>query len=481
MKLKVIKFLPFIFLINSFNLYSQITITEIEKSEEKIVLKPEPYDSTKNWEEKERLADYKQYIGLQIYLPPTPNRVIGKYPGSEDNFLFSIRPSIIKTNPTYKTKVLNQSGEMVDTLIPYYSRLRNSYSGDYAKIFYDSIVTFVYRPFHYYSGQDNNENIIFGVCSDSAKISNSYYTILSVLYAEKLDSVLKFMRKTLYEFEKNKIFTRDVDENIKKIGHLRTHNFRDAILYNYSDRVEYIFLLKNNSTNDSLYCFYPSAYSRKFTLVPYFVKQKNLYQNKVLIYDDEKTDWGTNKYSSIEEYDTRFVVKYEDDYGKEQSTGKKVLIEPSSKWTCTDVTLLKPSYKIYYILKNDMGEQVALENMDGFIEIGDYNKRESDKKLQYQQLLAKQKQEKLQRENNKKIEIDKRKAECISLFGHQNCELITQGKVKINMSKDMCKYAWGVPFWTSKSTTEYGTYEDWYYWLGYSLHFENGLLKRIEE
>lgn len=49
------------------------------------------------------------------------------------------------------------------------------------------------------------------------------------------------------------------------------------------------------------------------------------------------------------------------------------------------------------------------------------------------------------------------------------------------MTKDMCKYAWGIPLWTSKTTTENCIYEDWYYWSGYSLHFENGLLKRIEE
>ena len=74
--------------------------------------------------------------------------------------------------------------------------------------------------------------------------------------------------------------------------------------------------LINNTNNDSLYCFY----TNNFTLVPYFVKQKNLYQNKVLIYDDEKTDWGTTKNPSFEEFDTRFVFKYEDEYGKEKNT-----------------------------------------------------------------------------------------------------------------------------------------------------------------
>ena len=49
------------------------------------------------------------------------------------------------------------------------------------------------------------------------------------------------------------------------------------------------------------------------------------------------------------------------------------------------------------------------------------------------------------------------------------------------MTNEMCKYAWGAPLRTSKTTVQNGIYEDFYYWMGYSLHFENGSLKRIEE
>ncbi len=422
--------------------YSQITITEIKKSEEKIALKPEPYDSLIKWEYKERLGDYKQYIGLQVYLPPISNKPIGDWTSSQNNFLFSLKSAIIKTN--------------VKSIHRYYS------TNKWVEHVYDSLITFVYEPFHYYYGGNGAGGRMVGVCSDSAKVSNTYFTILNVIYAEKLDSIFRYMRNTLYEFEEQKRYN------------IFVPRFRDEIS---GDKPSFIFLLKNNSTNDSLYCFFRSD----FILVPYFIKQKNLYLNKKLIYDDEKTDGVIYKNSTFEKYDTRYVVKYEDDYGNKKSTYKKVLIEPGSKWYCSDVTLLKPSYEIHYIIKNDKDEQVALTRLRGFIEEKEYLKREANKKLQHQQLLAKQKQEKLEREENERKEIEKRKAECISLFGQQNGELIAQGKVRINMTKDMCKYAWGVPLWTSKIMTEYGTYEDWYYWLGYSLHFENGLLKRIEE
>lgn len=441
----ILSFCVSFFLAGTSLLYSQITITEVEKIEERIVLKPAPYDSLKNWEYHKKLGDYKQYIGLQIYLPPTANKSIGIYPGSQNNFLFSIKPSTIKTN--------------VKSSYRYYG------SNKWEEHTYDSLVTFVYKPFHYYYGGDGAGGNMVGICSDSASVSDTYFTIMNVIYGKKLDSILSFMRNTFYDLQKQK------REN------MFIPTIRNEISYNYNDKPSYIFLLKNNKNNDSLYCFYNS----NFILVPYFVKQNDLYQNINLIYDDEKTDYGSFKNSVREEFDMRFNVKYEDNFGHEKSTGKKVVVEPGSKWICSGVTLLKPSFKIHYILKNNKDEQIALTDLKGFIDEKVYIKRESDKKLQYQQLVAKQKQEELLRKENERKAIEKHKSECISLFGQQNGELIAQGKVKINMTKEMCKYSWGIPLWTSKTTTEYGIYEDWYYWLGYSLHFVNDSLKRIEE
>lgn len=282
-------------------------------------------------------------------------------------------------------------------VIPYYY---DYYTKE--KIIFDSIITFVYQPYNYFYSYDRyNEDYNsrkIGVWSDSAKISNTYYIILDVLYSDKLEKVSQYMYDTLYKIgEKNQ--KRNICIDIDRII--------SPYVDEYVKRTHHIYLLKNNTTNDSLYC----DGIDDFILVPYFVKQKDLYQNKTLIYDDK-----TN-YIPREEYDPRFVVKYEDDYSNEKSTGKKVSIEPGSKWICSDVTLLKPTYKIYYILKNNKDEYVALKDLDGFIEESAYNKRESDKKIQYQQLIDKENQEiQLQKEKERK-EIEKRKAECISLFG----------------------------------------------------------------
>ena len=95
--------------------------------------------------------------------------------------------------------------------------------------------------------------------------------------------------------------------------------------------------------------------------------------------------------------------------------------------------------------------------------------------------MAKRKQEELLKKENERKIIESRRKECISKFGDQNGELIAQGKVKIGMTTEMCKYAWGKPIWTSKTTTSNRVSEDWYYGFISSLHFENGFLKRIEE
>src|ERR1700747_3353976 len=72
--------------------FSQITITEIKKRKDTTVLRPAPYDSLKNMEEKENPIDYKQYVGLDIYIPPF---VFLKDEGRKKNSLFSIKPTTL--------------------------------------------------------------------------------------------------------------------------------------------------------------------------------------------------------------------------------------------------------------------------------------------------------------------------------------------------------------------------------------------------
>ncbi len=83
------KFILFLFLFSRL-VYSQVTIGAIEKKEEKIVLKPPPYDSLKNFEDQyPSFIDYRQYIGLQVYLPPSFSSDVSLNPLNQVN----VKPS----------------------------------------------------------------------------------------------------------------------------------------------------------------------------------------------------------------------------------------------------------------------------------------------------------------------------------------------------------------------------------------------------
>ena len=445
-------------LLTSTYLYSQVTITEINKIEEKVVIKPEPYDSLKNWEYHEKITDYKQYIGLQIYLPPSLSPQVHQY-SSKEPFLFAEKPIIIDLDSIgiklFKLDVNNYS-RTLDTVA-----------------IYNKALTEVYCPFPYsYNNGDYGTNVNL-LMTNGASIGNKYYTIIDVIYSKKLNILRDRLR---FNLESKKIKT-----NIRKKTYIDEHEY---IKYNEN----MLFVLRNDLNGDTIYC----NDFNKFVLVPFYVKQKELFQNKKLIYDDEKNEYGRYKNEKFEGYDTRVMVKSENSKGIEEITGKAVAINQGSKWLCSEVTLMKakvhrrtpneePKYEINYLLKNDKDEQIAITEIKGFIEEHHYIKREVEKKLQNQQLLAKKRQEEQIRKEINRKSLEKRRVECIDLFGQQNGELVALGKVKIGMTEYMCKYAWGNPLWSRKTTIEHVVFENWFYGLGYSLHFENGTLIRIEE
>lgn len=82
-------------------------------------------------------------------------------------------------------------------------------------------------------------------------------------------------------------------------------------------------------------------------------------------------------------------------------------------------------------------------------------------------------------------DIDKKeKAERYALlkkkYGSEIAKVIVEGKVKIGMSKEMCKDAWGEPKDINKTTTKYSVSEQWVYDIGSYLYFENGKLTTIQ-
>ena len=72
------------------------------------------------------------------------------------------------------------------------------------------------------------------------------------------------------------------------------------------------------------------------------------------------------------------------------------------------------------------------------------------------------------------------KRNMFSKYGQTNGLLISEGKVKLGFTKAMCKDAWGEPVTINKTTTSYGTTEQWVYYGDSYLYFTNGKLTAIQ-
>lgn len=429
MKTILHKTIIFCSFLSSFHLYSQITQKEEiikEKIIDQTVIKPEKYDSLTNWVLYEnQISNNKKNIGLQIYLAPK----------SYQNF----KPFLYSTKPTL---------------------LKEQNRGLY---------TFVYKPKVdiYPDG--------LGYSLDSSLLSDTYFTIINVFYGPKLDTILRSMVDTLDFLRKH---------NTEKFS---IPYLSDEISFRSYNGVPYLlFLLKNNKNNDSLYLSCTRGQNEYFISVPYFLYQKKVFEKNTFIYDYIDQRGYPNKSFICE--DDRYIIEYENDKGYKCTKKKEIVVDLKSKWFCSEVTLLKPGYILSYIMKNDNGDQIILNEpneydskLKNFISEKDFIKRETEKKLQKQQLYAQQQKEKNAKETKEKLEIEKHKAKCISLFGKENGGLIAQGKIKIGMTQENCIFAWGEPFNKRRIISENNVVEIWNYWSGCQLSFINGKLIKIIE
>ncbi len=336
-------------------LYSQVAIGKQEvdkKQEEKVVLKPPTYDSTKTLEEQYKLENQYQFIGLQLFLPPVINPEAGP--------------------------------------------------------------------------------IVFSKDGKGFEKGNKYYTIIDILQGD---------------FTKQLIQKNAINQCGYRYKDLNSLKWKDMIIY-------VVFVLKNNDKKDSLnnaplywvVCEskkppYSYSYFNAFIAVPYFEKQKQLFQNQDVINLSDK-----------------------------------------SKWFCKEVTLLKSrdndnqdsTYDIFCLLTNNKSEQMQLRPPSekfgrSFITEKEYIRLDHADRNQKEQFFK--------TENDKK---EKYKLECTSRFGQHKGELIAQNKIEIGMTTEMCKVAWGTPWDSSKTTTSSVTKEIWFYNWKYNLRFEKGILVKIE-
>lgn len=197
--------------------------------------------------------------------------------------------------------------------------------------------------------------------------------------------------------------------------------------------VKNIFLkLQEKSSGDIVYFEYDIEFEHSFPfiVVGFFEKLKKQVVGLKFIFGNTKLRFGENEL--------------------DVTTGSKIIFELGEKWECIDLTIEENYYNLALLLKDKKGQKIAIEYTIAF----------GAEKL-YDVFTEK--------------EAEKYK----SKFGLNIWNLLLEGNVKIGMTKEMCRIAWGAPKKINETITAGRKSEQWVYSDNY-LYFENGKLTTIQ-
>lgn len=128
-------------------------------------------------------------------------------------------------------------------------------------------------------------------------------------------------------------------------------------------------------------------------------------------------------------------------------------------------------------VKND---SIQYENQKKINNLIEKEQRIKDAKKQIV-IKEKQKKQEIAIKTTRKLENEKRRNLIINKYGKENGEAILNHKVKIGWTKAMCVASWGKPYDINRTTSAYGTQEQYVYSLKKYLYFENGILTGIQD
>ena len=299
---------------------------------------------------------------------------------------------------------------------------------------------------------------------NTIKVSDSDNTLISPVPYDSIedfvmDDVGKLIGQELYVRPKSNSFDRDMgysgffkenkkgefdEKNIykccakyggSKYSELNGKYYRVVAVYKHPKAKDnpsqygrsFLIKLQQKDNDDICYYLYPSNFTLDFVIVGYFEKQKQLLVGKQFLIRERK--YGS--YVSI-------------------NSGNEIKVENGSVWKCTDVGIEPKSSSPAMVLEDNNGEKIYLEI--SWLE----HKR-------YAYAFELTESEKLKKE-----------------YGEENWKLILKGKVKIGMTKEMCKISWGAPKEINETILEGKKSEQWVFKDNY-LYFDNDILTAIQK
>ena len=418
---------------------AQITILD-EEVQEKNVIKPEPFDSLSNISIQENCIQYKKYIGYKLYCPLLSNKYtkdVSEMFGfnSLTSYLKSksIREIVKKHVPFEKSDlavVFGDVSSLEGNALVSYQRMKEKYEKG-----------FVVKTSIYKAVEDKKGHNIY---TPYDSIQNTYFTILNIEIAEYIDA-----KKGLF------IALEDWESKSDNKYYLR-------------------FTLKNETSGEELYwiCRDNELNRSKFFLVPYFEKMQKLYKGQDVI-----STTGLDELVDI-------------------NNGSLVNIKPEEKWHCCDVSFVHSKdhelVKPFFLLERD-GAKVKIpfssfteecygvftpkdrKYRNRFILEREYDNIIAERKNSEEEQRIKE-EERLRLAEQARIERSKH---IIKKYGSRYGKLISEGRVCLNMTKEMCIEAWGEPNYINSTILKGFVYEQWVYW-GSFLYFDNGILIAIQ-
>ena len=218
---------------------------------------------------------------------------------------------------------------------------------------------------------------------------------------------------------------------------------------------------------------FTEKYNFKWVVLGHYEKMKSLYMNKEFMYIGNK---GYAKYYNKQDN----LINLEAD-----TVARNIKTE--TVWTCVDVQV-RPRIKEDRMNIDKRSPIVLIFDNPQYGKHYCYLEDESGKPYKniYEEempLVCGKFQLKAYFDNVKALTLaakNKRKADLTRKYGASTANLILQGKIRIGMSKEMCREAWGGPESINKTTGSYGSHEQWVYGIGNYLYFENGKLTTIQ-
>jgi len=423
-------------------LNAQIVIRETDVVE-RAIIKPKQFDSLSNITMQKHPIEYKKYIGHKLFfLPKSKNYKPQLYSGNNErfiDFLFTedsiqiIKDGKIPFEQITLSKIYGDPKRLEGNLLAYYNEKKKNYEN------IDKAQTNIYMPHFFHEQTDHTDGTIYGkIGTIPDSVYGKYFTIIDIKGKERFGSK-----------EYKKLEDIDLEDGEGWQGSLKI-------------------ILRNESNQDTLYWIVDNwvVFNNPFFLVPYFVKQRDIYLNQNLVL----------KYSDITNKKLQNLI--------DVNTGAIINIKYGEVWTCSDISFVdsKDSYylKCFYFLKNgDREVKIALSSglINDYFMLETEFKREELEKQKKEEERQKEQQEREKKEQQERIKF---RNDCIAKWGQKMGTYIAEGKVVLGMSKEMCIASWGTPIDIHKTIIKGYISEQWVYGGGTYLYFDNGVLSGIQ-